>query len=98
MKGPAPPPQLQLAQLAREHGVPGCRVQGCSLVEGLQPGCRGCSAPLGELHARQQVALTHDHVEPHVGLAVEEEQELAVRACLRLGLGSGSGLGLGLEG
>ena len=69
----------------------GCRVQGCSRVQGLQPGCRGCSAPLGELHARQQVALTHDHVEPHVGLAVEEEQELAVRACLRLGLGLGLG-------
>ena len=95
MKGPAPPPQLQLAQLAREHGVPGCRVQGAGCrvqgagcraagcraaawVQGLQPGCRGCSVPLGELHARQQVALTHDHVEPHVGLAVEEEQELAV--------------------
>ena len=41
MKGPAPPPQLQLAQLAREHGVPGCRVQGagCRVQgAGLQPG------------------------------------------------------------
>ena len=54
MKGPAPPPQLQLAQLAREHGVPGCRVQGagcrvkgCSRVQGLQPGAGGCSLGAG---------------------------------------------------
>ena len=94
MEGPPPPPQLQLAQLAREHGVPGCRVRGAGVAawaQGLQPGCRGCSAPLGELHARQQVALTHDHVEPYAGLAVEEEQELAVRAWLGLGLGLGLG-------
>ena len=50
MEGPPPPPQLQLAQLAREHGVPGCRVRGAGVaawVQGLQPGCRGCSLGAG---------------------------------------------------
>ena len=52
MKGPAPPPQLQLAQLAREHGVPGCRVQGagCRVQDAgcrAAAGCRGCSLGAG---------------------------------------------------
>ena len=49
-------------------------------VPGLRRGCRGCGAPLGELLARHEVALAHDHVEAHVGLAVEEVQEVAVRS------------------
>ena len=98
MQGPPPPPQLQLAQLVREHRVPGCRgCRGCSLgagaagaagaaawVPGLRRGCRGSGAPLGELLARHEVALAHDDVEAHVGLAVEEVEEVAVRAPERL--------------
>ena len=67
----------------------GCR--GCSMgagaaawVPGLRRGCRGCGAPLGELLARHEVALAHDHVEAHVGLAVEEVEEVAVRSPERL--------------
>ena len=68
---------------------PGCR--GCSVgagaaawVPGLRRGCRGCGAPLGELLARHEVALAHDDVEAHVGLAVEEVEEVAIRSPERL--------------
>eukprot|EP00964_Phaeocystis_antarctica_P066103 scaffold39920_cov18-Phaeocystis_antarctica.AAC.1 len=60
--------RMQAGAAARVQGLqPGCR----GIAAWVQPGCRGCrqggcSAPLGELDARQQVALAHDHVELHL--------------------------------